>query len=68
MTLETNLESHLNTNKEFKLETSSVVSIQVGSNYGFVIPITSQIGKYYCPVQAYTTKEQALRMLRSQLK
>lgn len=66
--MKTNLQSNLTSGLSFKNEVKSVLSIQQGQKYGFILEIESPFGKYYCPVQAFTTKEQALRVLRSQLK
>lgn len=66
--LESYLKSNLTSNLTFKNEVKSILSIQQGQKYGFILEIESPMGKYYCPVQAYKTKEQALWKLRSMLK
>lgn len=66
--METNLQSNLTSGLSFKNEVKSILTIQQGDKYGFIMTVESPVGTYYCPVQAYKTKEQALRILRSQLK
>lgn len=62
------METNLTSNLTYKNEVKSVLSIQQGPKYGFVLEIQSKMGTYYCPVQAYKTKEQALQLLRGMLK
>lgn len=66
--LESYLKSGLESNLSFKNEVKSILSIQQGQRYGFILEIESPMGKYFCPIEAYKTKEQALWKLREMLK
>lgn len=64
--MHSNLDSSLN--KNFKNEVKSIVAVQQGSKYGFVIEIHSSTGTFYCPVEAYRNKDMAIQLLRQRLR
>ena len=62
------LESGLNNELTFKTEEMSVMSLQLGNRYGFVLAISTQFGKFFVPLEGYRTKEQAFQVLKGRLK
>lgn len=66
--MKSGLQSNLKSELEFKNEVKSIIGVQQGPRYGFVLEIESKLGTYYCPVEAYKSKDVALQKLRSALK
>lgn len=66
--METYLKSNLTPGLSYKNEVKSIVAVQNGGNYGFILEIESAFGTYYCPVVGYRTKDVAIQELRKQLK
>lgn len=66
--MESNLKSEFTDGFSFKNEVKSIMALQLGTKYGFVVEIDSVTGKYYCPLEAYRTKEQAFQVLKRRMK
>lgn len=66
--MESNLVTALNSGLSYKTEVSSILTMQTGSKYGFIIAIKSPYGTYFCPVEGYKSKDIALKILREKLK
>jgi hypothetical protein len=66
--MKSNLVSGLTSGLSYKNEVKSIISVQQGTKYGFLVEIESPLGKYYCPLEAYKSKDYALQLLRSRLK
>lgn len=66
--MESYLNSQLDNTLSYKNEVKSVTTLQYGSKYGFVLEIESLLGKFYCPVEGYRTKEAAFQALKKRLK
>lgn len=66
--LESGLQSNLTSAFSYKNEVKSIISVQQGANYGFVVEIQSPLGTYYCPLVGYKSKDTALREVRKMLK
>lgn len=66
--MKSGLSSNLNSGLGFKNEVKSVITVQQGTKYGFVLEISSPMGTYYCPVEGYKSRDVALQLLRKRLK
>lgn len=65
--MKSNLKTSLSEGLSYKNEVKSVLSVQQGPNYGFLIEIQSALGTYYVPVKGYKSRDVALQLLRKQL-
>lgn len=66
--MKSGLSSNLTSGLGFKNEVKSVITVQQGAKYGFVLEISSPMGTYYCPVEGYKSRDVALQLLRKRLK
>lgn len=66
--METNLKTSLNEGLNYKNEVKSIMSVQKGTRYGFLVEIESSLGTFYCPLEGYKSRDFALQLLRSKLR
>lgn len=66
--MESSLTSALTSGFSYKNEVKSIISVQQGARYGFIIEIQSPMGTYYCPIEGVKDKNLALKILREKLK
>ena len=65
--MESYLKSNLTSGLSFKSEVKSILTMQTGARYGFLLEIQSPYGTYFCPVEGYKSKDIALKILREKL-
>ena len=66
--MESNLRTNLTSGLSYKSEVKSILTVQTGAKYGFLVEIESPVRTYYCPVEGYKSKDIALKALRSKLR
>lgn len=65
--MKSNLETYLENNLQQINEVKSITGIQMSNRYGFILELESPLGTYYCPVEGYKTKVEAIRKLRAKI-
>ena len=66
--MESNLTTALTSGLSYKSEVDSILTMQIGSKYGFIMTIKSPYGTFYCPVEGYKSKDFALKVLKDKLR